>query len=88
MVLVDREHFSKEGFRCYILFVWPRYGTKQDSDTIEVVNVFQFAKNASIQIRFEIKYTFAAILNFNIDTIVRHWFNSFHIPVHGNLTVG
>jgi hypothetical protein len=88
MVLFDREQFSEEGFRCDVLFVWPRYSAKQYSDTIKVVYVFQFAENASIQIRFEIKYTFAAILNFNIDTIVRQWFNSFHIPVHGNLTVG
>ncbi len=82
---VNWEHFRKEGLRCDILFVRPRYGTKQDSNTIEVVYVFQFAKNVSIKIWFEIKYTFAAIFNLNVDTIVGHWFNSFYVPVHSNL---
>lgn len=86
MALVDGEHFRKECFGCDVLLVWPRYSAKQDSDTIEVVYVFQLAKNASVQIWFKVKYTFTAILYFDIDTIVRHWFNSFHIPIHGNLT--
>ncbi len=43
------EHFSKEGLRSDVLFVWPRYSAKQDSDAIEVVYVFKLAKNASIK---------------------------------------
>jgi hypothetical protein len=52
------------------------------------MNVLEFTKNAAVKIWFKVKYAFAAILYFNIDSIVGHWFNCFHIPVHANLTAG
>ena len=79
-------HLSKQGFRRYILLIWPSYSSKQDSYLIEVVNILQLAKNTVIEIGFKVKDTFTPILNFYIDTEARHWLNYFHIPIHGDLS--
>ena len=67
------------------LSVRPSNCAQKNIYLVEVIYILQFRKNAAIQIRFHIENSLAPVLDFDIDSKIRKWFDDFGIPVHGSL---
>ena len=79
---INRKHSGKQSLRSNILLIGPSDCPEETANLIEIMYVLKFLEDAVIQIGRHIKNAFSAILDFDINSIVRERLNKFDIPIH------